>query len=43
MSNITAQTNDDVSHNHFDLLNFILAQKLTILKGGQFDGETNPD
>ena len=34
MSNITAETNDDVSHNNFDLLNFILAQKLTILEGG---------
>ena len=34
LSNIIAKTNDHFSHNHFELLNFILAQKLTILEGG---------
>ena len=34
VSNIIAETNDDFSHDHFELLNFILAQKLTILEGG---------
>ena len=34
MSNIIAETNDDFSHNQFELLTFILAQKLTILEGG---------
>ena len=36
MSNIIAETNDYFSHNHFELLNFILARKLTVLKGGLY-------
>jgi hypothetical protein len=38
VSNIIAEPNDDFSHNHFELLNFILAQKLTILEGGFIGG-----
>ena len=34
MSNIIAETNDKFSHDHFELLIFILAHKLTILEGG---------
>ena len=31
VSDIIAETNDDFSHNHFKLQNFILAQKLTFI------------
>ena len=34
VSNIIAEINDNFSHDHFELLHFILAQKLTILEGG---------
>ena len=34
VSNIIAETIDDFSHDHFELLNLILAQKLKILEGG---------
>ena len=33
VSDIIAEPNDDFSHDHFELQNFILAQKLTILEG----------
>ena len=36
MSDIIAETNDDFPHYHFELLHFILAQKLTILEGGLY-------
>ena len=34
LSDILAEPNDNFSHGHFELKNFILAQKLTILEGG---------
>ena len=34
MPNIIAETNDNFSHDHFELYNFIVAQKLKILEGG---------
>ena len=34
VSNIIVEINDNFSHDHFELLHFILAQKLTILEGG---------
>jgi len=33
VSNIIAEPNEDFSHGHFELWNFILAQKLTVLEG----------
>ena len=34
VSDFIAETTDDFSHDHFELLNFILAQKLMILEAG---------
>ena len=34
VSDIIAETNEDFSHDYFELLNFILTQKLTLLEGG---------
>ena len=36
MSNFVAETNDNFSRDHFELLNFILAKELTILEAGLF-------
>ena len=36
MSDIIAEPNDDFSHGHFELQNFILAQKLTCITTTSF-------
>ena len=36
VSDIIAETTNNFSHDHFELLNFILAKELTILEAGLF-------
>ena len=36
VSDIIAKTNDNFSHDHFELYNFILAQKLMLISPSKF-------
>ena len=38
VSHIIAEPNDDFSHRHFELQNFILAQKVTFITPSMFSG-----